>query len=149
MKVNNTLPKSFLSKINQLILSENLLAKLSIIYTCSFVVFFLIFLFGPSPTAGDTYTNLSAGSVIATGKLDALRTPIYPIFLHFFQSLFSNKLVFQLVIIAFQYLLFCISAFCFHSVVDYFVSSKKLAFFMVFFYACHPAIVVWQKIMLT
>lgn len=149
MKKNNLLKKRFVFQISQFIKSGDLKKKFTVIYLCSIIVFLIILIFGSSPTAGDTDTNLAAGSVLANGHLDTLRTPVYPLFLHFFKLIFGNGVIFKLSVIISQYLLFCITIFLFHSICNYFIKSKGLVFLLVLFYASYPSIIIWQKIIMT
>jgi len=149
MKRNSNILLSMIDKFSCQVQSYNLKRKLIPIYSFSAIIFLIILILGPSPTAGDTSTNFSAASVLATGKLDALRTPLYPLLINFFNLIMSNNIAVKFGIIIFQYLVFCISIFCFYRVCDYFIKNKAVAFLVVICYACHPAILVWQKIIMT
>ena len=149
MKRNSIILLSMIDKFSCHVQSYNLKRKLIPIYSFSAFLFLIIFIFGPSPTAGDTDTNFSAGSILANGMLDALRTPLYPLILNFFKLILSNNIAIKLGVIIFQYLIFCISIFCFYCVCEFFIKHKGIVFFVVMCYACHPAILVWQKIIMT
>jgi len=149
MKRNSIFFQLMVDKFSDYIQSCNLKRKLVPIYCVSAFIFLIILILGPSPTAGDTSTNFSAASVLASGKLDALRTPLYPLLINSFRLITSNNITIKLGIILFQYLVFCISIFCFYRVCTYFIKSNGIAFFVVMCYACHPAILVWQKIIMT
>ncbi|MDD4969124.1 MAG: hypothetical protein PHT07_06805 [Paludibacter sp.] len=149
MKKNSNFVFSKYNKFSYYINSNALERKLIPIYSFSALIFLLIFVFGPSPTAGDTDTNFSAGLNLANGMLDALRTPLYPSILNFFKLILSNNVAIKLGVIIFQYIIFFISIFCFYYVSEFFIKHKKIVFFVVMCYACHPAILVWQKIIMT
>jgi len=149
MKRNNNFINSLKDRFSFYANSVELKHKLIPIYSTSTLIFLFIFIFGPSPTAGDTITNFSAGSLIADWKLDALRTPLYPIILNLFKWLFHINFAVKLATIALQYIIFCISIFCFYRICEYLIKSKSVALLIVITYSCHPAILVWQKIIMT
>ena len=149
MKSNNNLISSMIDKCSVYVQLEDIKRKLIPIYSFSLLFFILIFIFGPSPSSGDTNSNFSAGSILASGKLDAVRTPLYPLILNFFKFTLRNNFALKFGIIIFQYLIFCISIYCFYRVCEYFIKHKGIAFFVVMYYACHPAILVWHKIIMT
>jgi len=149
MKRNSNFFLSMIDKFSCQIKSYDLKRELIPIYLFSAFLFLIIFIYGPSPTAGDTGTNFLAGSTLANGKLDALRTPLYPLFLNFFKLISINNIVVKLGMIIFQYLIFCFSIYCFYRISNYFIKNRIIVFFIVMCYACHPAILVWQKIIMT
>ena len=135
--------------IFSMIIKLDMKKKLILIYSFSTLLFLLIFIIGPSPTSGDTESNFSAGSILTHGKFDALRTPVYPFILAVFKLILSTNVAVKLGVIAFQYLLFCTSIYCFNTICAFFIKNKGISFFIVVCYACHPAILVWQKIIMT
>lgn len=147
MKRNNTLGTKLNDFLNSVIYSDNKKIYF-LILSFSSVLFFLVFWFGPGPTGSDTDTNYFAGEVIASGKLDALRTPVYPVMINFFKWLFVNTFAFKIAVIFFQYLIFTLSVICFFRVSEYFISSRTVSFFIVFLYACHPETLIWPKILM-
>lgn len=149
MKRNNNFTYSLYDKLSILVMSNDIKRKLIPIYCISAFIFLLTFLFGPSPTAGDTETYFSAGSLIANGQIDSLRTPLYPLILNVFKWLFNIGITLKVTVIILQYFLFCISIFCFYRLTEYFIKSNYVVFFLVLIYACHPATLVWQKILIT
>jgi hypothetical protein len=149
MKKNSNFVFSKYNKFSNYINSNALERKLIPIYSFSAFIFLLIFIFGPSPTAGDTDTNFSAGLNLANGMLDALRTPLYPSIINFFKLMLSNNVAIKLGVIIFQYFIFNISIYCFYCVCEFFIKHKKIVYFVVICYAFHPAILVWQKIIMT
>ena len=74
----------------------------------------------------DTKTYTDAIDVYASGRLDELRTPVYPFVLGAFRFIFGEKWMFLATII-FQNIVFIATIPLFHKIVTYFINSTKIA----------------------
>ena len=118
-----------------------LLYILSVIFS-----FLLIFVWGVIETP-DSQTYISAWSSLANGKLDILRTPIYPIFLHLMSFLFNKEGL--LATICFQHLVFLISICFFIKILRLFIKKENIIFWITALYALFPAVNTWGNCILT
>ena len=120
---------------------------LSIIYLGAFVVSaFLVLKWGLIPNSdGESY--ITAWQAFSHGRLDQLRTPVYPLFLHVIQSIFGPK-AFLTAAILVQHLLFLISVYFFYSLTKSLFGSST-AFWVTLFYAVFPSISSWNNLIMT
>lgn len=90
-------------------------------------------------TAWDNYSN---------GIIDAMRTPVYPLFLGLLRLIFGEKL-FGLSAVIIQHIVFLISVRFFYKTAQYITNSERVSFWLTLFYALMPSITSWNNIILT
>lgn len=84
---------------------------------------------------------------LSQGRLDLLRTPVYPIFLGFGRLLAGEYFGWVCVIV--QQIIFLISIFYFKKLISMVVSSEKIALWIMLCYAIFPVTSGWGNILLT
>ena len=95
----------------------------------------------------DTSSFFTAGDIIVTGKPDLLRTPVYPLFLHFCaKSPFEDTNRFTVTI---QIIIFYISIWFFYKLLSHFTSNTVLKAAGTIFYGCMTPIIAFNFLMLT
>lgn len=81
---------------------------------------------------GDSNSYIMAFVTLASGKLDLLRTPIYPLILGVLKLVFGKGFIQATIVL--QVVIFLISSILFREVVSKFVSSPKVVFWIVSYY---------------
>ena len=99
-------------------------------------------------TSPDSVTYINAWDNYSVGKLDMLRTPIYPIFLGAVKVIFGERM-FCMVAICIQHLLFLISIRYFYKLAHLLSNSANITFWLTLFYAIIPPITTWNNYILT
>lgn len=125
-------------------LSKHLGFIYAIAIICSVV---LIIGYGVQNTP-DTTSYINAWDNYLEGKLDMLRTPVYPIFLGICRTVLGTS-NFQLSAIIVQHIVFLISICYFNKSVVYLLGDRKLSFWITFFYAICPGFISWNNYILT
>ena len=95
----------------------------------------------------DTASFSMAGETLATGKLDLLRTPVYPLFLHICSKSSiedTNRLV-----VTIQIIIFYISIWFFYQLLAQFTSNPVLKAAGIIFYGCMTPVIAFNFLMLT
>ncbi len=120
---------------------------LLIIYLCAFAVSaVLVWKWGVIPNSdGESY--ITAWQSLSYGRLDPLRTPVYPLFLHVVHSLFGAKSFLTAAILV-QHLIFLISVYFFYSFTKSLFGSST-AFWITLLYAEFPPISSWNNLIMT
>ena len=96
----------------------------------------------------DSITYINAWDNYSMGKLDMLRTPIYPLFLGVIKVIFGERL-FCIVAVCIQHLIFLISISYFYKLAQFLSNSIDIAFWLTLFYAIIPPITTWNNYILT
>lgn len=96
----------------------------------------------------DSETYVEAWYNYQSGKLDFLRTPIYPCFLGILERI-SGKDYFLQVAICVQHVVFLVSIYYFHEIASMLISSKRINFWLTIFYALFPPITIWNNFIMT
>ena len=98
-------------------------------------------------TLTDTTSYFEAYDKITRGKIDSLRTPIYPLFIGLIRNIVGNSHC-HIIIILIQILIFIISIHYFYKVANL-LKNKKLVYWITFIYGVIPVIQSWNTIILT
>ncbi|MEG2149951.1 MAG: hypothetical protein RRY36_01855 [Bacteroidaceae bacterium] len=98
--------------------------------------------------SSDSSGYIEAGRLLASGNIDSIRTPLYPLFCYLLEILLPDSLSY-LVINIVQYLVFLISIYAFHYIGKYLIKSPSILFYATLIYACHPATISWTRAILT
>ena len=120
---------------------------LKTIYVITIVNIFLYMVIGGASTHCDTFSYLHAWETLKTGHIDALRTPVYPIYLGLFKEVFAEYYITPASIG--QHLLFLYSIYCFYIILHCIGFKKKTIFWTTAVYATLPGIFTWGAILLT
>ena len=94
----------------------------------------------------DSASYVEAWTAFGQGRLDMLRTPVYPLILHWMQVLFGSRFLYATVCL--QYLTFFISIWFFHRLTVYFCSPTA-SFWITLIYAANPIMCAWSNHILT
>lgn len=97
---------------------------------------------------GDTLSYIAAWEILKEGQLDEWRTPVYPLILGIFKTLFGDTKYLQYVVL-FQHFIFLISIKYFHILSFSISRSGIISFFITSFYALFPCISTWNCYILT
>lgn len=85
----------------------------------------------------DTYSYYAAYDVLVSGKIDSLRTPLYPFFIGSLKSIFGYTVSKALVFIL-QSLIFLFSINWLGKTLDNIISNKRVSYWFTAFYALYP-----------
>ena len=96
----------------------------------------------------DSFSYIDAWDSLSEGRLDALRTPVYPVFLHVLSVLFGLR-HYLLAAICFQHLFFLVSLGSFYRLAERFCTSHETVFWLSLVYGVLPAITSWNNCILT
>ncbi len=96
----------------------------------------------------DTNTYIKAGENILNGKLDPMRTPIYPLFLQFCLKALPESISINSIMLI-QSIVFILSVFLFHKICRHFIKNKYIVFLTCLFYGCIPSMASWEFCSLT
>ena len=96
----------------------------------------------------DSFSYIDAWDSLSEGRLDALRTPVYPLFLHGLSVVFGLR-HYLFAAICFQHLFFLGSLYFFYRLLERFCSSRTLVFYLALIYGVLPAITSWNNCILT
>ena len=136
--------KNMMPKITSVITSKSTKVQLTGIYLIFFFIS-IIFMWGTEITfCNDSLGYVEAGRVFINGSIDAIRTPLYPLFCYLFESIFPSSIAY-LVLNWAQYILFLLSIYALYRIGKYFIKSPLLLFFSVLVYSCHPATLGWFR----
>lgn len=95
----------------------------------------------------DTSSYFVAASKLLDGKVDLLRTPLYPLFLHFCEKAGKDNV--NRFCVNIQIVIFCISIYFFYKLLELFTSNKPMLMLGTVFYGCMSAIINYNTFMLT
>ena len=120
------------------------------LFICSLAVVnaLRMLLFGDIVDYPDSATYVDAWQSLCDGHLDALRTPVYPIWIGLMQTIFGEN-HFQLAVIVGQHIMFVASVFVFYRIAFLFLSSAKISFCVTCVYAFSPTVYGWCNSILT
>jgi len=111
--------------------------SLIIIYLIAFLSSVFFFFAGPVSVVGDTESYVHAKNILfIEGRLDHLRTPLYPVLL----ALAGFKFI-----IVIQYSLFLVSIYFFYKTLKFLKLSNFLTFVTAIIYVCHPVFLNYQN----
>ena len=96
----------------------------------------------------DSTSYIDAWNSLKEGRLDSLRTPVYPVFLHVMSVIFGQRF-FLFGAICVQHLVFIVSLYYFYKLLAFFFDSKKTMFWLTLIYGCLPTISSWNNCILT
>ncbi len=96
----------------------------------------------------DSVTYISAWDNYSNGKLDMLRTPIYPVYLGILKMIFGDNF-FCYVAIIIQHVVFLISIRYFYRLAQSIIHSEQVSFWLTLFYSLMPPITTWNNYILT
>lgn len=96
----------------------------------------------------DSSSYIRAWDALSEGRLDALRTPVYPLFLHGLYVVFGPG-SFLFAAICVQHLVFLLSLRLLYSLLGQCRLSPGSVFWMTLIYGCLPAITSWNNCILT
>jgi hypothetical protein len=115
---------------------------LFLIYIIACCAYVLLFLFGPRISFSDTGSYYYAKNLLLyEGKLDHIRTPLYPLFLGLTNT--------PTITILFQYLIFIFSIAFFYAILNILNINKRLIFVFMLVYIMHPVIIFQHSQLLT
>lgn len=95
----------------------------------------------------DTHTYINAWPTIASGHLDKMRTPVYPLFIGLFEAI--SKVHRDFLLILFQNIVACIALYYAYKIIIRLTKSAKAAFWTVLVMAVLPAFIVYRNIIMT
>ena len=121
---------------------------LAIIYACAIVCSVVLILECGVQECPDSPTYVSAWDNFVNGKIDMLRTPVYPCFLGVMKSLFGEQL-FRIATIYLQHVIFLISVYYFYRIAQHFISNRRVVFIVSFCYATISLFTTWNNFILT
>lgn len=124
------------SKILSYFCFSKMYKPLRIIYIVAFFFFVIVFIFGLEK-GGDTRSYYSAKEVILSGKLNHLRTPLYPLFLILTKNWNITILI--------QWFIFFISIHFLYKTLKIIKISPKIIFITLLLYVCHPVFTFYQN----
>jgi hypothetical protein len=134
---------SLLSKID----SDRRYQKLYLIALIEAVVLIgLSVIYGGGTSDTDTY--YAAWDTICSGKIDAFRTPLYPVFIGLAKAVFGD-FAGKIVVWIIQSAIFLCSIKWMKFLSEYFISNRKIAFLVTAFYAIFPGPLVMNAAILT
>jgi len=106
----------------------------------------MILIKGPQ-TLLDTDSYLAAWKTLSEGRIDVLRTPVYPAFLGFCQTVFGEKVLYGAVII--QYLVFLFAVRAFYILINQLCDCPTFNFYTTLFFAVAPCFLMWNNYVMT
>ncbi|MCH5175552.1 MAG: hypothetical protein J1F40_06670 [Prevotellaceae bacterium] len=122
---------------------------LAIIYACA-IVSSVVLILGwgvlENPPMSPTFIN--AWNNIIDGKIDVLRTPVYPCFLGIMKTLFGES-DFRFATICVQHGIFLVSVYFYYKIAQHLIYSKRIVFIVSFFYATFSLFTTWNNFILT
>lgn len=121
---------------------------LTIIYACAIVSSIILILGWGVLETTDSPTYIRAWDSFSNGKIDILRTPVYPCVLGVMKSLFGEQL-FRIATIYLQHLIFLISVYYFYRIAQHFISNRRVVFIVSFCYTTISLFTTWNNFILT
>lgn len=103
-------------------------------------IIIIIFVDISIPPDGPGY--IKAWDVFVNGKIDILRTPVYPIYLGVFKTLFGSE-HFLLFSVIGQHIIYLISIYFFYKIAILITNSKNVSFYLTLFYTFFPGLCAW------
>lgn len=121
---------------------------LAIIYACTIASSIILILGWGVQETFDSSTYISAWDSFANGKIDMLRTPVYPVFLGVMKIIFGEQF-FCMGAICMQHIIFLFSLRYFYRLALTITNSGKIALWITLFYGAFSCITIWNNFILT
>ena len=121
---------------------------LAIIYACAIASSIILILGWGVQETFDSSTYISAWDSFANGKIDMLRTPVYPVFLGVMKIIFGEQF-FCMGAICMQHIIFLFSLRYFYRLALTITNSGKIALWITLFYGVFSCITTWNNFILT